>query len=260
MCYNAVLRGSRSENPYLRSSFQELCGPPNEDGEYNMFTSTIHCINSAVVKLSKLTQAGPVYRGVSGGLLPDKFWQKDEFGLKCGVELGLMSVTRERAVAVDYATLGRAPSVVLSSQLGMVDRGADIEFISQYPHEREILLPPLTGVQVLDGGMRVDRKLLLVDVRLSSNLVSQTIEQVLSRRKFLVEQMLSQLEAELLTSLEKHAPGFCEHFDKAKLLHEYALMKQRVHERSSGGHSGTDKLRHEAEYFEDNKVSMPHQT
>ena len=62
-------------------------------------------------------------------------------------------------------------------QLGMIDRGADLEEISQYPHEKEILMPPLTGVQVLDNGKRVDGKRLVVDVRLTSNLLSQTIEQ-----------------------------------------------------------------------------------
>jgi hypothetical protein len=32
-------------------------------------------------------------------------------------------------------------------QMGMVDRGADLSWLSQYPHEREVLLPPLTGIE-----------------------------------------------------------------------------------------------------------------
>ena len=45
--------------------FLELC-----DG--NLYTTTLHVINSAVVKLSQLTHIGKVYRGVSG-YLPSSF-------------------------------------------------------------------------------------------------------------------------------------------------------------------------------------------
>ena len=36
----------------------------------NGYVSTLHVINSCIVKASKLTRVGKVYRGVSGGLLP----------------------------------------------------------------------------------------------------------------------------------------------------------------------------------------------
>ena len=39
--------------------------------------------------------------------------------------------------------------IVFEIQQGMVDRGADIGWLSQYPHEREILFGPLTVCQVL---------------------------------------------------------------------------------------------------------------
>ena len=76
--------------------------------------------------------------------------------------------------------------MVFTAELGMIDRGADlgpdpergVEAISQYPHEKEILMPPLTGVQVLKNGKHIDGKRLVVEVRLTSNLLSQTIEQV----------------------------------------------------------------------------------
>ena len=32
--------------------------------------------------------------------------------------------------------------------MGMIDRGADLTLVSQYPHEREILFNPLTGLEV----------------------------------------------------------------------------------------------------------------
>ena len=56
-----------------------------------------------------------------------------------------MSTTTERSVALTYASSqpGRA-GLVFEIPMGMVDRGADISWLSQYPHERECLFPPLT--------------------------------------------------------------------------------------------------------------------
>ena len=45
----------------------------------------------------------------------------------------------------------------------MIDRGADISSFSQYPHEREILFAPLTGIEV--QGTRVEGAGLVVAVR-----------------------------------------------------------------------------------------------
>ena len=60
--YNAVLRAF-TKVPFLESKSQTLC-------QGNLYTTTLHCINSSVVKLGKLTVARPVYRGIAGGLLP----------------------------------------------------------------------------------------------------------------------------------------------------------------------------------------------
>ena len=56
---------------------------------------------------------------------------------------------------------------------GMVDRGADISFISQYPHEQEILFAPLTGIECQD--IKVEGSVLVVNVRLSINLSAQSL-------------------------------------------------------------------------------------
>lgn len=63
-------------------------------------------INSVVVKLSKLTVATKVFRGVCGKVLPDQFWVPNEFGVKGGIESAFMSTTRDRNVALQYATEG----------------------------------------------------------------------------------------------------------------------------------------------------------
>ena len=39
--------------------------------------------------------------------------------------------------------------------MGMVDRGADLSWLSQYPGEKEVLFAPLTGMEVI-GEPRVE--------------------------------------------------------------------------------------------------------
>ena len=83
--YNAILRGVKEGAPaFFRKKLDELCGD-------NRYTTSIHVINAALVSLSQLTRATPVYRGVAGAKLPPSFDEPDEFGCKGGVELGFMS-------------------------------------------------------------------------------------------------------------------------------------------------------------------------
>ena len=52
----------------------------------NKYVTTTHAINSCIVKCSKLTQATIVYRGVSGGVLPQSFWKANQQGVRGGIE------------------------------------------------------------------------------------------------------------------------------------------------------------------------------
>ena len=165
--YNLVLR-SFSGIPFLQRRLAELCLG-------NLYATTIHAINSCVLKLTKRMVACPVYRGFAGAQLPASFWSKDAHGIAGGVEYGFMSTTTEREQALHYAD--GAASTVVEMQLGMVDRGAELSWLSQYQHEREVLLPPLTGQQVL--ATRVHGGTLIVEMRLSLNFTSLTLEQVL---------------------------------------------------------------------------------
>ena len=188
-----VLRGVDSTSDFLQTQFISLCCA-KEVGERfeksdksstdfsaakahaNLYTSTLHAINSTIVKMSKLTRAAKVYRGIANKALPAKFWEKNEFGVCGGVEAAFMSTTTMRDVAMGYAGEGSA-GVVFEIQMGMVrrplthrpphptvsrtafpqvDRGAELEWLSQYPHEKEILFGPLTGLEVLS--VRVDGK------------------------------------------------------------------------------------------------------
>ena len=121
MADNAVLRGGAKniqQIPAMKKRFKELCCG-------NMYTTTIHVINSALLKLSKLVVGTSVYRGFKGGVLPRQFWVKSSKNFRGGVEQGFMSTTTNEEVAVFYSGAGEngAVSTVIEAQLGMVDRG-----------------------------------------------------------------------------------------------------------------------------------------
>eukprot|EP00964_Phaeocystis_antarctica_P052885 scaffold30992_cov59-Phaeocystis_antarctica.AAC.1 len=188
--YNNVLRGLESDVPFLRSQFEKLCLG-------NTYATTLHVINSAVVKLGKLTFAGKVYRGVSGRALPEQFWKQNQYGVRGGIESAFMSTTLDPKVATQYTPQLAAPAS--SMQQGMVDRGADLSWLSQYPHEQEILFGPLTALEV--QGMRVDGSTLVVGVNVEVNLAAQTLEQVVGKRLTILRDMGDAAKNELRTAL-----------------------------------------------------------
>jgi hypothetical protein len=65
-------------------------------------------------------------------------------------------------------------------QMGMIDRGAPLQWCSQFPSEAEILFAPLTGLEVV-GTPTVEQAVMIVELRLNCNLHDLTIEQILSK-------------------------------------------------------------------------------
>eukprot|EP00966_Prymnesium_polylepis_P203897 4723557-Prymnesium_polylepis.1 len=64
--------------------------------------------------------------------LPDEFWKPNEFDVRGGIESAFMSTTLQREVAMGYAAGDRSRmGIVLEVQQGMVNRGADISWLSQ---------------------------------------------------------------------------------------------------------------------------------
>ena len=162
----------------------------------NKYTTTLHAINSAVIKLGKLTIADKVFRGISGMGLPTKFWIANKFKVRGGVENGFMSTTLQREVAMSYAASGGDKmGIVFEVQMGMVNRGANLSWLSQYPHEQEILFGPLTGIEVLR--VRIEGSVVVIECGLSINLSSLTLEQVLGKRKKLLSDMGTAMVAEV---------------------------------------------------------------
>lgn len=212
--YNGVLRawGNLEGRGHVPAYSQVY---PGEDVR-NRFTTTIHVINSGVLKLSRLQPAVPVFRGISGMKLPKRFIEQDEYNVRGGVEYAFMSTTTDESVALGYAKGGDrdTATTLIEASMGMVDRGASLDWLSQYPHEREILLPPLTAMEVIDitdyesadSIDALDSESFLVrrlKIRLNCNLVSSTIEKLLSVRKKQVEELAQVVEKDIDTQ-KKH--------------------------------------------------------
>ena len=62
-----------------------------------------------------------------------------------GIERAFSSFTLDKAQAQAYAS----KNMLFEAKMGLVDRGADISWLSQYPREREVLYPPLTAYEVI---------------------------------------------------------------------------------------------------------------
>ena len=142
--YCAVLRGVPPGSAFLTGKFQKLCLG-------NAYPATIYALGDAISKLSKISRAEKVYRGVAGLRLPDEFLTRDEFGVRGGVEFGFLSATTDRSVALAYAASGSSTGVVYEIQQTMGSRGADISWCSQYPFEKEVCFAPLLGLEVQEG-------------------------------------------------------------------------------------------------------------
>eukprot|EP00966_Prymnesium_polylepis_P303707 7015698-Prymnesium_polylepis.2 len=85
---------------------------------------------------------------MAGGVLPDQFWTASEHNVRGGCEYGFLSTTTQGEVAFQYAAQQDAGAgIVFEIQMGMIDRGASLQWLSQYPAEEEILFAPLTGVR-----------------------------------------------------------------------------------------------------------------
>ena len=190
--YNAVLRGLPKLVEWLEKRMEDLCGD-------NLYVTTLHCINSAIVKLGRLSKPRTVYRGLSGSVLPPQFWKGHGNG---GVEFAFMSTTSDRDVAIRYARgrpgkseAERQVKTVMEIKMGMIDRGADLQWLSQYPHEREITFTPFTGLEIT--GTTIEESVLVVQLRLNVNLMSPTIESAVAKMRSAHLQLLDLIHSNL---------------------------------------------------------------
>jgi NLR family CARD domain-containing protein 3 len=107
----------------------------------NFYPTTIHVLMSAIQKLARVTKLPSglrLYRGIGGDAkLPQQFYEANKHGI-CGInENAFMSTTSEKSVAIQYTGIakGLPLPLVFEISVGAVDRGANIQDFSQYPHE-----------------------------------------------------------------------------------------------------------------------------
>lgn len=168
--YNSVMRGvGPGKDPSAQEHWWALC-------KGNKYTTTIWSINSAIVKLGKLTRAAKVYRGVSMRGLPKQLREANENGVIGAVDFAFASTTLDREVAEAYARRG---GIIFEITQGFIDRGADVAWLSQYPFEREILFAPLTGLELI--ATRVEGQSLVLEMRIVVNQAAPTIDEVVRK-------------------------------------------------------------------------------
>jgi hypothetical protein len=177
--YNECLRQLKGQNEWKTVN----------DSWKGLFTTTLHAINSFIIKMSEVSKATRVYRGLSAGKLPESFLQENKYKVRGGIELGFMSTTDSRDVAMGYATGQNnrgGIGYIFEMQEGLVSRGADVKWVSQYPDENEKLFPPLCALNVVKS--RVEGSIIVVTLSVTLNQHSLTMEQLRSRKQSLLLQ------------------------------------------------------------------------
>jgi len=139
--YNFILRGAREElsNDFVRNYLRSVC-------KKNTYPTTLHHMSIGVTRLSRLTQVSTVYRA-PGGNMPRHFNRASADGVRGGCEMGFMSTTTDVHEAKKYAASSGVP-LLFEIHQGACSRGASLAWLSQFPSEAEILLPPISVLEV----------------------------------------------------------------------------------------------------------------
>mmetsp|Transcript_13701 Transcript_13701/g.31604 ORF Transcript_13701/g.31604 Transcript_13701/m.31604 type:complete len:911 (-) Transcript_13701:444-3176(-) len=194
---------NKSLRDYLIKS--EPLSPSRQSGRERMkFVTTIRMIASGIVKLSKLSCLPPdrkVYRGLANVKLPVFMVSSDPLGFRGAVEPAFMSTTTDKRVAMRYLDLKKDVSPkILEMEVGQIDRGANVAWLSQYPAENEILYPPLSNLEII-GPLRTEliesKEVIMISVRVNVNLKSTKREYVEGKRKHLYLQSLDYVIQEI---------------------------------------------------------------
>ena len=141
------------------------CGKRRDEHFEQQLASWSTCITilySGITKVATAARPTTVYRGVNEKRikLPQSFFDASDSGdFAGGVELAAMATTTDRKVAEEFS--GNVKGSIFEIAFDRASRGADLQFLSQYPAEKEFLYPPGTeltcqGVRV-EGGKRVLR-------------------------------------------------------------------------------------------------------
>ena len=145
--YNYALRGV-----ILGKKVPSFIKNLHEINRGNLYVTTISELQSGILRLAKITQATPIFRGVPG-LLPHEFFTPDASGLQGACDVGFAGASTERSIAIDNSTRDDRPAIYFEIVQAM-DRGADLSWLSLYPLEKEVTLPACTFLEL--QGRRVE--------------------------------------------------------------------------------------------------------
>ena len=139
-------------------------------------------------------------------ILPEQFWTTDRSnGFRGAVELGMMSTTTDRKVAIQYSGRNKKRGTIFEIEAGRIDIGADLKILSQYPGESEYLLPPLSCLEV-NGDPRLEGDIVVIPLRVNVCLKGLTLDQLEARRKDLHLALARNLREELSQELSRKLP------------------------------------------------------
>merc|ERR1740123_592785 len=173
--YNVALQ-CRTKSPTMEAKFEEFC-------RGNGYVTSLHVISSGIGKLSKALPVTTVYRNLRGGVLSPACWDCNDFKVCGGVEFGFLSATADRALAMSHASAEaeeEGAGTIFEIQSGGGNNGADLAWLSQYPHEEEVCFGPLVGVQI--QRTRVDASVLVIEVALQIVTALTSVERLSAKR------------------------------------------------------------------------------
>lgn len=137
---------------YTTAAFKSINGPLRDQerrarNEPHPLFLTVILIAKAVLKLRAVgaesedaTKSMYLYRGMQNVELPERFLAEG------GTEVAPMSTTSDVSIALAYSASKQGVLFRLRTSSSM-ERGADVNFLSAFPGEREVLYPPLTYLQ-----------------------------------------------------------------------------------------------------------------
>ena len=197
----------------------------------NYYVNTIYLCASAMNKIaraSRIPRGRKVFRGMAGVRLPDLFLLAGEDGARGGVEFAFMSTSTNKEVAVSYINTAKGLPILFEFEVGSIDRGAPLSFLSEFPSEDEVLVPPLSNLEVTGAPFTMDTakgQVTVYPARINCNLKSQTMEEIEERRKADLVAQEPYLKEEFQRDVERVRKALLAHRDTWDVEH---LMRRNA--------------------------------
>ena len=209
--------------------------------EANTYSTTIGLLISGLIKLGRISsppRSRRAYRGLAGLDLPSAFFTPDEQGF-CGVvEPAFLSMSDDEATALRYSGLADGKkATIFELQLGKASLGAEVEWLSQFPHERERILPPWTHLEVVGTPTVREDDVTVVELRPTVFQNVRTVEEVTGARREEIKAHISGLVIDL-----RNEVGLADVMD-SELDQRLAAFERDLHARHR---------KYEPEWYHDN--------